>query len=81
MKALLVALMLSTGINIYPVAGVVTEVDRETDTVTFSTYGNAFSFYGCEDWEVGDGIAAIMSDNGTEEIYDDEIISVRYEVY
>lgn len=78
MKAFIVALMLSSGISLYPNAGVVTEVNREADLVTFCDGYHDWTFEGCEDWDVGDGIAVIMSDNGTETVYDDEVISVKY---
>ena len=50
-----------------------------TDTVIVEDYsGNLWAFYGCEDWQEGDCVSLVMSDNATEEIYDDEILSVRY---
>lgn len=64
---------------LYPTCGIVTETDDTTDTVTFTEpNGNRWSFEGVEDWCEGDKIAVIMDDNGTEDIYDDEIVSVRY---
>ena len=64
---------------LYPTCGIVTETDETTDTVTFTEpNGNRWSFEGVEDWQEGDRIAVIMDDNGTEDIYDDEIVSVRY---
>ena len=57
----------------------VVEVDYDTDTVTVETFtGFLFSFYGCEDWMVGDCASLIMEDNGTELVYDDEIIMAQY---
>ena len=65
--------------EIYPTCGVVTETDETTDTVTFTEpNGNMWSFDGVEDWQEGDKIAVIMDDNGTPEIIDDEIVSMRY---
>ena len=64
--------------TLYPDAGIVTGVDRETDTVTWTDGWNDWCFEGTEDWMVGDGIAAIMDDNGTETVTDDVIVSVRY---
>ena len=64
---------------LYPTCGIVTETDETTDTVTFTEpNGNRWSFEGIEDWCEGDRIAVIMDDNGTSEIIDDEIVSVRY---
>lgn len=82
MKGIIVGLMLGmtvTGSSTYPLAGIVTEVDVRNDVVTFTTYsGNEFAFYGTEDWMEGDLVAAIMDDRGTESVYDDEILEVRY---
>lgn len=64
--------------NLYPDAGIVTGVDRETDTVTWTDGYHDWCFEGTEDWMVGDGIAAIMDDNGTEIVTDDVIVSIRY---
>lgn len=65
--------------DLYPTAGVITEVNREADTVTFTdANGNAWSFYGAEDWMEGDTCAAIMDRRGTDTIYDDAIVAVRY---
>lgn len=63
----------------YPKAGIVTAIDRDADTVTFTDgAGLDWSFYGVEDYMVGDYVAAIMDDNGTENVLDDEIVTVRY---
>lgn len=63
----------------YPLAGVVTEIDKGGDVVTFADgAGNLWSFFGTEDWTIGDTVAAIMDTNGTETVADDVIVSVRY---
>lgn len=69
--------------EIYPDAMVVDEIDKENDIVYIKTCaGNIYSFYGVEDWMVGDIVAVIMSDNGTPEtITDDIIITTRYAGY
>lgn len=65
--------------NLYPLCGTVVDVDYYDNTVVFQTAnGNRFQFYGCEDWEEGDTAAAIMDNNGTETVYDDIIMMVRY---
>ena len=65
--------------EIYPETAKVVEVDYDTDTVTVETFtGFLFTFYGCEDWMVGDCASLIMEDNGTELVYDDEIIMAQY---
>jgi hypothetical protein len=64
----------------YAKLGTVTQIDRESDLVTFTDYaGHSFSFYGVEDWDIGDLVAAVMDDNGTEIVTDDIIVDVRYE--
>lgn len=63
----------------YPAAAVVFEIDRESDTVFAEDYnGNVWAFYGAEDWVCGDVVSLMMCDMGTQTIYDDEIVSVRY---
>lgn len=64
--------------NLYPTVGYVTEVDTEADTVTWNDGTDEWTFYGVEDWMVGDGIAVIMSDEGTESVKDDRMVEVRY---
>lgn len=63
----------------YAQTAVVMDVNRDDDVVVCEDYnGNTWEFYGTEDWIVGDCVSLIMNDSGTQEIYDDEIISVRY---
>jgi len=63
----------------YPQSMIVVQIDEATDTVTCEdATGNLWQFKGVEDWCVDDIAAMIMNDNGTAEISDDEIISVRY---
>lgn len=63
----------------YANTGVVMAISTGTDTVVVEDYnGNLWAFYGVEDWQEGDCVSLVMSDAGTEEIYDDEILSVRY---
>ena len=40
--------------------------------------GNEWIWEGVEDWEIGDFAAATMNTNGTEIIYDDIIVELRY---
>lgn len=68
-------------VSLYANTFVITET-RETDDLvilTDFTSGHQYSFKGIEDWERGDVVACIMSDNGTESIYDDQILTVKYE--
>ena len=64
----------------YPLAGVVTTVDRAADLVTFRTgSGHLYSLTGCDDWLPGDVIACTMDDNGTpDDVTDDTITQYRY---
>lgn len=63
----------------YAATGRVMAVSAGTDTIIVEDYsGNLWAFYGVEDWMEGDCVSLVMSDAGTEEIYDDEILSVRY---
>jgi len=78
MLGLLVGLMLAQS-HLYPMSGIVTEVNREADFITVETQnGHMWEFYGAEDWCVGDIAALLMDDMGTLEVIDDMIISVRY---
>ena len=64
----------------YAKAAIVTSVDRAADAVTFEDCnGNLWEWEGVEDWAVGDGAALLMNNHGTKNIYDDEIISAKYE--
>lgn len=65
--------------ELYANCGTVTAIDRENDSVTFTdSTGHAWMFSGVEDWQLGDTVAAIMNDNGTANVTDDIIVSVRY---
>ena len=64
----------------YALSAQVVECDASTDTVVCEDYtGNLWEFDGVDDWEVGDYVALLMNDCGTSSIYDDEIISARYQ--
>ena len=66
-------------VNYYPATGIVTEIDMASDAVYWSDGINRWSFCGVEDWMIGDGVSVIMSDEGTESIYDDRMVgSPRY---
>ena len=68
--------------NYYALTTLVVEVDRESDTVTcVDSVGNAWQFYGAEDWQEGDCASLLMWDNGTEYVTDDEIHSARYSAW
>lgn len=64
---------------VYPKAGIVIEVNYETDTVTVEDCnGDLWEFGDTSDWEEGDIVAMIMFDCFSKEIYDDIIVSNRY---
>ena len=63
----------------YPMTALVTEVNSASDLVTVTNAnGLQYQFYGIDDWIEGDVASLIMNDNGTELVYDDEIVSARY---
>lgn len=65
--------------DLYSVTMIVTELDDTTDTVIMQdANGNIWSFEGIEDWFVGDLASVMLDKNGTQEIYNDTIVKVRY---
>ena len=76
---ILTAIALTASAEIYPLTAKVVEINYDDDIVTVETFtGFLFSFEGCEDWTEGDCVSLIMDDNGTEKIFDDEIIMAQY---
>ena len=65
--------------NLYPQTFKVISVDYYENLVTVEDFnGNVWQFWGAEDWVENDICSAIMSDNGTDSIYDDSFVMVRY---
>lgn len=65
--------------NLYPATLVVKEVDYATNIVCIrNANGFEYTFYGVEDWVVGDICSALMDDCGTEIIIDDKVILPIY---
>lgn len=65
--------------NLYPLCGVVTEVDHKADTVKVTDgAGLDWVFNGAEDWFEGDFAALLMDDNRTPEVFDDKILDVKF---
>lgn len=69
--------------DLYPLTGIVTKVEHmeDTDLITMTTAnGNQFSWYAdAEDcWSINDLASCIMESNGTEIVYDDEIVDAHY---
>lgn len=63
---------------IYPMTFIITEVDEAEDVVYMENYfGHVYTFEGVEDWWPGDMVSCIMWTEGTPEITDDVIMSVR----
>lgn len=62
----------------YPTSGIVTAVGE--DFMVFTDFnGNEWTINGdSEDWCCGDICTAIMDKNGTEIIYDDEVVTTKY---
>lgn len=70
--------LINSGI-FYPATYVVTEVDYTDDVVVIcDANGNLFEFEGCDDWQKGDLVSAIMYNSQTKQIYDDVIVKVKY---
>lgn len=67
----------------YPQTMVVTHVNEYIDSVTIETAtGYQYSFWGIEDYQIGDVVAVTMNDNATEnDITDDKIVEVRFSGY
>jgi len=82
----LTALLLTLGIvtapinvNIYPTTMVVTDINYQEDYITLTDCnGESWEWSGVEDWQVNDMASCLLSDNGTHNIYDDQILEIRY---
>ena len=69
----------NTTTDIYTKTAQIVEIDILNDTVTcVDSTGEAWEFYGAEDWQEGDFVALTMDTKGTKDIYDDEIIETIY---
>lgn len=63
----------------YPIVFVVAETDEVSDVLVLEDFnGFLWEWEGIEDFFPGDVVAAIMDDLGTDEVFDDEIVSIRY---
>lgn len=57
----------------------VVDFDYEADMVyAIDGVGHIWSFYGIEDWAVGDWASILLYDNNTRDIRDDVIIKITY---
>lgn len=74
----LLSLVFSIG-GYYPSYATVVDLDVESDIVSAEdNNGFVWDFYGVEDYDIGDGVALVMYDNGTVSIFDDVIVDARY---
>ena len=65
--------------NLYADTMIVDELDFENDLAFLvDCFGNLWAIEEVEDWLVGDIVSLIMFDQGTPDIYDDEIVYYRY---
>lgn len=65
--------------SLYSKTTIVETIDEENDLVVcVDCEGEAWEFEGVEDWQEGDFATLLMDDNGTEEIFDDEIVKIEY---
>lgn len=70
---------INDGTGIYPDTLKVVSLDYESDIVILETStGYLYQWTGCEDYLAGDLVSVIMDRNGTPEIFDDIIVSMRY---
>lgn len=67
--------------NLYLSEGTVICVNTDLDKVTvIDVDGEAYQFYGVEDWQVNDGCILLLDNNGTEDNKDDIIIDTLYDM-
>lgn len=65
--------------NLYAMTAIVTGLDSESDTVVVkNSVGLTWEFSGIEDYLIGDVVSMVMDNKGTDIVFDDEILSVRY---
>ena len=79
---IIVSVIIGTYAEQYPTTMIVNELDYDENMVICIDFnGNEWAFEEIEDWCIGDIASMIMDDMGTESIYDDTIIMVRYSGY
>lgn len=77
MIKILMALLL--GYNVYPTTAKIVEFDDKSNAVICESATEIqYKFYGIEDYEIGDCVSMIVSDNGTENTNDDIVLVSRY---
>ena len=66
--------------HLYARSMTVISLDYVHDLVTIEdSNGFLWSFYGCEDWMVGDSCACVMFDSFSRPIFDDKIVKVTFQ--
>jgi len=79
---LFVLLVLPAHAAIYPQTFIVDGINREKGLLILADFnGDEWGYLDVDDFKVGDVVAAIMNDNDTPNIYDDDIITIRYTGY
>ena len=81
MMALMFAAAMPAMAELYPLSGLVIDVDHWEDCITVADfYGHTWVWEdGAEDWDEGDLVAMIMDDNGTPSVLDDTIWEIQYQ--
>lgn len=65
--------------NYYALTAIIINVDYENDMVCAQDYnGNVWTFEGAADWMKDDCVSMVINDRGTDKIFDDRVVSVRY---
>lgn len=68
--------------HIYPETLIVEELDYENDLVFLRDFnGYLWAIEEVQDWEIGDVVSVIFYDCDTDDIFDDEIVYIRYSGY
>lgn len=79
---IIISVTIGTYAEQYPTTMIINELDYDENIVICIDFnGNEWAFEEIEDWCIGDIASMIMDDMGTESIYDDTIIMVRYSGY
>jgi hypothetical protein len=81
-KLSLLIMLLTAVISLYPRAMFVTSLDKTNDKVICEDATEmVWSFYGIDDWEIGDMVTCIMDSKGTDSMLDDEMTEIHYGGY
>ena len=78
--AIVLSMIVSGKIDIYPETARVIEIENDTVVVETAT-GSQFAFTGAEDYEVNDMVSMIMYGNDTDTVEDDSIIKIQYTAF